>query len=133
MDQTTSTRFLEDRARYIRIFHKEFRFSAEQLALHYDMSLLAVKDILTPKGTPLDREGVHLRMGTIYSKWVKGATIVSLAFQYNCSRYVLIRALQHHANKIKPGLYRQISERNRNEREAQSRKRRAAARGQAEE
>lgn len=131
MDQTTSTPFLEDRVRHIRIFHKDFKFSAEQLALHYGMSLKSVRNILLPKGAPLDREGVHLRMKILYSKWVKGATIASLAEQYNCSRHVLIRALQHHANKIQPGLYTKIAERNRNERQTQGRKQRAAARGQA--
>ena len=116
MDQTTSTPFLEDRVRHIRIFHKDFKFSAEQLALHYGMSLKTVQNILLPRGAPLDREGVHLRMKIIYSKWVRGETIASLADHYNCSRHVLMRALQHHANKIQPGLYRKIAERKRRER-----------------
>lgn len=133
MEQTPKNQFLDNRARYIKIFYKDFRFTPQQLADHYGMSLECVKNIVMPRGAPIDREGIYLRMNVIFPKWAKGATIVSLARQYNCSRHIMLRALRSHAEKIQRGLYGKISERNRREREAQGRKRRAAAVKQAPE
>lgn len=116
MEQAPQNSFLEDRARYIRIFYKDFKITPQQLADHYGMSLECVRSILLPRGAPLDHEGIRLRMNVIFPRWARGENVVFLAKQYNCSRDAMLRGIKKHAESIRPGLYKEIVERKRRER-----------------
>lgn len=104
MSQPTLPSPLSDRERYIRIFHKDFKFTPRQLADHYGMSLQAVEGILVT-AVPMSREKRLTMDDRIFEEWRSGLTMKELCRRYNCKKDAITRTARRVAGKHGPDAY----------------------------